>query len=169
MSFIHLVDTVAEIGEWTFSPLTLHDMGMFVLYFQYFPVFEAEFSTKHFSPELRSEILLKTHNECKERKLPITEINRETGEEKIVGYTKPVFEHPEVQEFASTLHGITYQVYLSLKHRHPNITLDKAVEILTPKMVKEVQTKLMTYMDEILEKFKEMEDVLPGELFPNLS
>ncbi|MBK9285006.1 MAG: hypothetical protein IPM51_11925 [Sphingobacteriaceae bacterium] len=169
MAFVNLVNTEVEVGGYTFSPLTLNDLGSFVLYFQYYKVFEAETVTKNFPPELRAKLLETAYNECYNMRLPVYEVNKKTGEKKLVDSIRPVFEHPEVQAFSATMHGMNYEMFLSLRHKHPNITLEEVNSLMTPYMLKEVQDKLMCYMDEIQEQLKKAEETLPGESFPSLT
>lgn len=162
MAFIHLVDTPVTIDGYTFSPLTLADMGDFVLYFQFYDCHVAEEATRNFPPDARKKILAEEYERCRKMKLPIWEVKRnDEGAiiEKIeVDETRPVFEHPYVQEFSTTMPGIVYQMYLSLRHHHKDITLEKSREICTPKLVAEVQSKLMGYLDDLQERIeKEME------------
>ncbi len=141
MSFLSLMGEHInlEVGDKTYklAPLGFAEMAEYLLWYQYKEVEDAEKVTKSLSPEMRQKILKDTYDKCKNKCYKYTDSN---GEEK----TAPLsWEMQEVQDSSSSVEGLGYQIYLSLKINHPEIKKEDVSKIVTVKTFNDLFDKFM--------------------------
>lgn len=167
MSFVSLVGTDVEIEydskKYKLGALTFKEIAEYLIWYQYRELEIAKETTKGLPDDLKKDILLKTHEECKNKRWIIKD--ETTGE--IVKETFLSYECPEIQESLNTPVGIMYQAYLALKINHPDMTLDLSNKICSLKTTADVLSKLNEAAGLVAEKIQSAGDKLPGEVNPN--
>lgn len=131
-----------EGKDYKLSALTFRDFADYILWYQFAELRAAKIQVADFPPEIKNKILEEAYNKCVNKKYIDAE-----------GKSHPLsWELPEIQESLNSLEGIAYQLYLSLRREHPEVTEKIADEICT----------LQTYQD-ILGKILIVQGIKPDE------
>ena len=139
-SFVYDAVVNGEKHKLTFSATTLGDLADFVRYYKYLTYHELKAVVADL-PKLEQSALLKEEfKACSNKRAKVKEgfpAPIEKGDDGLPlpgqDMTKQVFvesekqfsfECPEVLEFSESIEGLIYTLYLSLQHKHEDITLD---------------------------------------------
>ncbi len=118
--------------EYYFTALTFQDCAAYILWYKYKEYHEDEEQLKDAPDELRINKLAEIFDKCSNK---VWEVD---------GKTLPLsWETPEIQDSTNTPDGIIYQAYLALRHKHPDLTLKEADEIVTLETYEKVMQKLL--------------------------
>lgn len=142
MSFLSLVGPGIDIEvngkTYKISPLSFNEMAEYIQWYQWKEFEEAKLHAKDLPPEMKDRKLEEAYEKCRTKRYTFVEDT--TGETK----QEPLsWETPEVQESQSTVDGIAYQLYLSLKINHPEIKLSNVSKIVTLQTYKEIFDKIL--------------------------
>lgn len=138
-TYEHTFEHNGETKVFIFSAATLGDLADFCTYYKFLPFHELKDCLDDFPKSMRNKLLADKFTECSKRKsiitipIPAPVEKDETGlpvEGADLSATIDVehevdfsFECPEILTFSSTHIGEVIQLYLSAKHRMPDITV----------------------------------------------
>lgn len=137
--------------------LTFKDFAEYVLWYQFKELRDAEYATKNLDDSIKEPILKEAYSNCV-KKCFIWK------DEHGVDQKAPLsWEQSEVQESLNSVEGIAYQLFLSLRHNHPDVTEQLADEIVTLQTYQQILGKILIVQGLSPEENKEKDNFL-GEV-----
>lgn len=156
-SFISLIGPAVDIEyqdkKYNLSPLSFRDFAAILLRYQ----FKELNDFKKLEDTLSSELY-------KQKEKEILEFCLNKKYKDSSGKEFPLsWEMPEVQKFSETHEGIAYQFYLSLKHKHPDVTEKIADEICAIQTYQDILSKLLVVQGLVTDEDSQMGESKPNQ------